>query len=93
MTWMIASLIAMALAQIADVITTLRALARPGVHEANPVIAWAMARFGRGWIVVKTAMAIGPSVWFWVHDLWWPILLIAALTGAVAWHNYKITSR
>ncbi len=38
--------------QVADVITTRKALARGG-REANPIVAWLMRRFGERWVVVK----------------------------------------
>ncbi len=38
--------------QVADVITTRKALARSG-REANPIVAYLMRRFGGRWVVIK----------------------------------------
>lgn len=85
------AILAMVLAQLADVVTTLRGL-KPGFREGNPVIAWAMARLGpHGWIAFKAAVAGVATLYFWWVGLWWPILGIAAITGAVAWRNHRIT--
>ena len=84
------ALIAYALAQIADVLTTLRALRRGGI-EANPVIRWLMDRLGHGWIVVKLALAGGIAAWAWQAGAAWAVWLVAAVTGLVALNNWRVT--
>jgi hypothetical protein len=51
------TLAAVALAQGFDVLSTNRALAHPGTHESNPVIAASMAVFGPYWWIEKAALA------------------------------------
>ena len=46
---------------LADVVTTLKALARGG-HEANPMMAWAMGKLGAlGALVVLKALLLVPG--------------------------------
>ena len=83
------ALAAYALAQIADVVTTNRAL-RSGGREANPVIRWAMARTGRAWPLVKAAItgAAAAGIVTQAGPLWlWPVTV---LTAAVAWWNTRV---
>jgi Domain of unknown function (DUF5658) len=42
--------------QLADVLSTNHALARPGVWEANPLMAWSQAKLGAAWWVPKLAI-------------------------------------
>lgn len=50
------------LLQVADTLTTIKAIARGG-REANPVVAFMMRRFGkRGWVVVKGAVGLAAGV-------------------------------
>lgn len=83
------ALIAYALAQLADVVTTLRFLQRGG-REANPVIAWLMDRLGRGWIVAKLAMG-GGAAWL-AHDagMVWLIWALAGLVALIAARNETV---
>ena len=84
------ALIVFALAQLADVVTTLGFLRRGG-REVNPIIAWLMARLGgRGWIVVKLAVTAAVAWYFWLVGVIWMLWLMGGLTGAVAWHNTKV---
>ncbi|TRD16956.1 DUF5658 family protein [Palleronia caenipelagi] len=84
------SLIAFVMAQLADVLTTLRAL-RHGKREGNPIVAWAMRRFGRyGWIVVKlviTCLAAWLALRAGLPIIVWAV---AGLTALVALHNYRL---
>lgn len=84
------ALLVFALAQIADVITTIRALQRGG-REINPLIAWLMQRLGKyGWVGVKLAgSAGGAALCLQTFPVWvlWPL---AALLALVAWHNARI---
>ncbi|MCK9513573.1 MAG: DUF5658 family protein [Pigmentiphaga sp.] len=84
------ALIAYALAQIADVLTTLRALRRGGI-EANPVIRWMMGRLGRyGWVVVKLAITAGIAAWLWSEGQAVGLLIVAGVTGLVALNNLRV---
>ena len=83
------ALSAYVIAQIADVVTTIRAL-RTGHREANPVIRWAMDRTGRAWPLVKLGItgAAAALIVTQVGPLWlWPVTV---LTGLVAWHNSRL---
>ncbi|SFQ14161.1 hypothetical protein SAMN05421853_10298 [Roseivivax halotolerans] len=91
-TMTIISLIALALAQLADVWTTIRGL-EAGYTETNPIIRWAMERLGRhGWIAFKLGVA-GGLAWL-ALSLSMPVILWigAALTGLVAVRNYRLVS-
>ena len=44
----------------ADIVTTIRALRRPGTREPNPLIRLAM-RHGKLWIVLKIAISVGAA--------------------------------
>lgn len=84
------ALIAYAVAQIADVLTTVRALRRGGV-EANPVIRWLMDRLGRyGWIVVKLVVAGGIAAWAWQAGQVGVIWIVAVVTGLIALNNLRV---
>lgn len=82
-----AALIALAVAALADVVTTVRALKRPGTREANPVIRFFMRHLGRGWVVAKLAItALG--AWL-LHPVPEAIWALAALTAFVAYRNSR----
>lgn len=83
------ALIAYALAQLADVLTTLRALRQGGV-EANPVVRWLMDALGHGWIVVKLALAGGIAAWAWQAGEVGAIWIVAAVTGLIALNNLRV---
>lgn len=87
---MTAALIAYALAQLADIVTTLRALRRGGA-EANPLLRWVMESVGgSGWIVFKLVLT-GCAAWaFWASGAAWGLWLVAAVTGAVAVWNARV---
>ncbi|MBV8337760.1 MAG: hypothetical protein JO358_20470 [Alphaproteobacteria bacterium] len=42
--------------QLADILSTNHALARPGVWEANPLMAWSQAELGAAWWLPKLAI-------------------------------------
>jgi hypothetical protein len=77
-------------AQVADVVTTNRGLKLPGVTEANPVIAWCMARFGRAWWVPKAVFPV--AVFAAVGALENPVAVFVggAILAALALRNYRI---
>jgi len=85
---MTAALIAYALAQIADIVTTLRALRRGG---AGYLDRWAVESVGgSGWVVFKLVLT-GCAAWaFWASGAAWGLWLVAAVTGAVAVWNARV---
>lgn len=89
MTMMIVALALMAVAQVADIVTTMRGLKR-GAVEANGAIAWLMKKLGKGWIVAKMVPVAGLVYISWRADAWWAVILVAALTGYVAWRNHRV---
>jgi hypothetical protein len=82
------ALIALALATLADVVTTLRGLKR-GAREANPVSAALMRRGVWAWVLARSLVAVGVAVWGVSAGQTWLLWLIAGLTAVVAWHNTK----
>lgn len=83
------ALAAYAVAQIADVVTTTRALRSGRGREANPVIRWAMEATGRAWPLVKAVIvgAAAVGVVTQAGPLWlWPVTVG---TAAVAWWNSR----
>ena len=85
-TTMLLGLALYALATVADVATTSRALARGG-REGNPVIRFAMERLGAGWVVAKGALALLVGALLVASGHAWPLFLAAVVTAAVAWLN------
>ena len=83
-----APLIAIALATLADILTTRAALRRGGTREANPLMLAAM-RFGPAWIVVKLGITAPATALFYAagHEQWlWPFVAVIAF---VAWSNTR----
>lgn len=83
--------IAFALAQLADVWTTNKALRTPGLKEAHPLWRWVQARMGGAWWVARLAAGAGVAV-----GLWWalesiiPVAVITVAIGAVAANNWRL---
>src|ERR1700757_4206775 len=67
--------------QIADVITTNRALTVPGVWEANPLMAWAQAELGAAWWLPKLAVAGYLCVATAFMRRRWPIVFAVSISG------------
>lgn len=78
------------LAQLADVYTTTRALKQNGAVEANGVIAWLMAKLGRGWILVKLLVSLAAAYAIWRDGSIVLLVGLALLVAAVAVSNYRI---
>jgi hypothetical protein len=88
------AVLAFALA-IGDVMTTLRALAQPGIVEANPVMKFLMDKLGSLWILARLLMTLAVVLFviLLADDTWSGFLLLlanAALLGWVVWHNAKL---
>lgn len=80
--------LALLAAQIADVATTNRILARGG-RELNPVMCWIMDKTGDQWAVVKVVLALIVAVVLWASGMAWAIWIITALTWAVVLLNWR----
>ena len=80
--------LALLAAQIADVVTTNRVLAKGG-RELNPVMRWIMDKTGDQWAVVKVVLALIVAVVLWASGMAWAIWIITALTWAVALLNWR----
>lgn len=80
---------ALVLAALADVLTTIRGLNR-GAKEGNRLMLWVMNKFGLWWIAIKLVVTIVLALvlYRWGHPqfMW----VIAAVTGAVAVHNWRL---
>tara|TARA_R110002096_G_scaffold49122_4_gene130026 strand:+ start:124 stop:414 length:291 start_codon:yes stop_codon:yes gene_type:complete len=81
------------LAQLADIYTTVYALRAPRAREANGIIAWLMAKLGKGWIVVKLAVSFGGAYAIFISGERWLIIALAVLVMGVALSNYRIAKK
>ena len=96
MTFLFALLIAV---QIADAVTTVQALKRPGNYEANPALKWLMDKIGVKEALFLVKVASCAVVWVGVLNIMaqgYPRLgygLLAAATALyalVAYRNWKL---
>jgi len=67
--------------QIADIVTTNRALTLPGIWEANPLMAWAQAELGAAWWLPKLAVAAYLCVAASFMRRRWPIVFAVSISG------------
>jgi hypothetical protein len=85
-----AACVAWGLATLADAWTTQRGL-RHGLVEGNPVVRWIMGWAGpNGWVAVKIVLAALVGVALVRSGLGWTLWPVAALTGWVAWRNWRM---
>ena len=84
------ALIAFALAVLADIVTTIRGLKKGGT-ELNPILAWAMRKLGKGWLVFKVVLSLIAAFVLYKGDAEWAIWVLAALTNLVAVSNVIAT--
>ncbi|MDY7116606.1 DUF5658 family protein [Halomonas sp. SSL-5] len=93
MTPTLIAAVTMALAALADTVTTVGALRR-GAREANPVLRWLMDKLGPGWVPVKLAPVAwaGWAAWQYPHDVRLALVLAAlsAVYAGVAVHNHRL---
>jgi predicted exporter len=83
------AIIAYVIANILDVVSTNRGMQK-GARELNPVMRWAMDKFGKAWVVPKFALA-GAALGIFLHlNLVWVVWVGAALYGGVALNNFRI---
>jgi hypothetical protein len=86
------AIIAYVLANVLDVVSTNRVL-KSGGRELNPVMRWAMEKFGKAWVIPKMALA-GAALGIFLHlNLIWVVWVGAALYGGVALNNFRIARK
>jgi hypothetical protein len=92
MTIVTATFIAFVVAQIADAGSTILALDRKGVREANPVLRWLMDRIGLGPALFfpKLAYVALATLFMGYPGIEWVYGIIAAAFFAVAVNNARI---
>jgi hypothetical protein len=73
--------------QIADILTTNRALAIPGVWELNPLMAMSQAKFGAAWWVPKLAVVAYLCLAATVMRRRWPIIFAVSVSGLAVLGN------
>lgn len=86
------ALIAFFLAQILDVVTTLRALNK-GAREANPIIKFFMDKFGKGWIAIKLALAGLIAYFSYEYGAVEAIWAVTIITTLVAVNNIRVGNK
>lgn len=76
--------------QVLDGLTTWFAITRHGAREANPVVAWFLARFGLiPGLVAAKAIGAGASLWLaTVSPL--AALVCAAVYAWIIWNNWQV---
>ena len=73
--------------QIADILTTNRALAIPGVWELNPLMAMSQAKFGAAWWVPKLAVVTYLCLAASLMRRRWPIIFAVSVSGLAVLGN------
>jgi len=73
--------------QIADILTTDRALAVPGVWELNPLMAISQAEFGAAWWVPKLAVVAYLCLAATFMRRRWPIIFAVSVSGLAVLGN------
>ena len=73
--------------QIADILTTNRALAIPGVWELNPLMAMSQAKFGAAWWVPKLAVVAYLCLAATIMRRRWPIIFAVSVSGLAVLGN------
>ena len=70
--------------QLADILSTSHALARPGVWEANPLMAISQAKLGAAWWLPKLAVAgLVAATALWSRRRWPIVAMISVSAAAV----------
>lgn len=88
------TLIALAIAALADIVTTQHALHRGG-YERNRFIRWFMdigviIGWQSYWIVVKLILTFGSAFLIIASGHLWPVWIVIVITAAVAWRNTTV---
>ena len=73
--------------QIADILTTNHALARPGVWELNPLMAMSQAKLGDAWWVPKLAVVAYLCLAATFMRRRWPIVFAVSVSGLAVLGN------
>ncbi len=73
--------------QIADIVTTNRALTIPGIWEANPLMAWSQAKLGEAWWLPKLAVVAYLCVAASFMRRRWPIIFAVSVSGLAVLGN------
>ena len=73
--------------QIADIITTNRALTIPGIWEANPLMAWSQAKLGTAWWLPKLAVVAYLCVAAACMRRRWPMVFAVSVSGLAVLAN------
>jgi hypothetical protein len=73
--------------QIADILTTNRALTIPGVWELNPLMAMSQAKFGAAWWVPKLAVTAYLCLAATLVRRRWPIIFAVSVSGLAVLGN------
>jgi hypothetical protein len=73
--------------QIADILTTDRALAVPGVWELNPLMAISQAKFGAAWWVPKLTVVAYLCLAATFMRRRWPIIFAVSVSGLAVLGN------
>jgi hypothetical protein len=73
--------------QIADILTTNRALTIPGVWELNPLMAMSQAKFGAAWWVPKLAVTAYLCLAATLVRWRWPIIFAVSVSGLAVLGN------
>jgi Domain of unknown function (DUF5658) len=73
--------------QLADILSTNHALARPGVWEANPLMAWSQAKLGAAWWLPKLAIIGLVASMAYRSRRRWPILAMVSVSCAAVLIN------
>jgi Domain of unknown function (DUF5658) len=76
--------------QVGDIVTTNYALARPGVWEANPVMALYQAQLGALWWLPKAAIVAWICVAAPLTRRWWPMAFAVAYYGVLVASNLAL---
>jgi hypothetical protein len=74
--------------QLADIATTSRALARQGVVEANPLMAWMQATMGDFWWFPKIGIAVIVAVVAYRSRRLWPMVVAIGFSAASVIANF-----
>jgi hypothetical protein len=73
--------------QIADILTTNRALTIPGVWELNPLMAMSQAKFGAAWWVPKLTVVAYLCLAATFTRRRWPIIFAVSVSGLAVLGN------
>jgi hypothetical protein len=85
MIWFWLSVVLLAAAQIADIITTNMFMAK-GIKESNKLVRWCMDKFGSLWFWPKIALVIICTGWGYFASVYWhPLGAAILLTIPAMW--------